>query len=332
MTARFALAFVVSLGCQPVSDGRPPAPLDYSKLISFMGLGGQADPAHMHSHLSTYNISWADFVQQRIVPELDWGVRRIMLHLPFGKDETTGSHSFDSYIVAQQRGLTIIVSGFEEEIRKVIAGEYTAGEPVEVICYLGALGLDPDFIQLMDEQHGGDDWILRFWWSVKPVLDAGCSVAFDAAATWPPDGPEHHIAKTIRALGTKVYIEGTETHRLPDDVDWRTWEPQFEGHLRSLPIVASHLNFHNNIARETPHPTVRYDDWRLYPGVMLLVNGHAAPLKPDGSEQTPAEVFASYLEWAPDMAREDWALGFDVAMELRPVIPVMTIEQLIGDG
>ena len=74
---------------------------------------------------------------------------------------------------------------------------------------MGSLRHQPTFAELRGEPYGESLWIGRFHRSIQPVLDARCSLAFDAAAHWPPDGPEHHAAKMVRTLGTRVYIEGT---------------------------------------------------------------------------------------------------------------------------
>ena len=135
MNARYlAFACVVSLGCLPVSGSQPPPQPGTSKLISFIPLGGQIGEANMHSYLARHNMTWLQFVQETLVPQMEWGVRRFMLHLPFGKDPTEAPMSFDSYLVAQELGLNVVWRGFVQTIRQVVEGQYTDGEPVEVIC------------------------------------------------------------------------------------------------------------------------------------------------------------------------------------------------------
>ena len=324
-TRYIAFACVVSLGSLPVAGSQPPPQPDHSRLISFIALGGQngTQQANMHSSLARYNITWLQFVQQTLVPQTEWGVRRFMLHLPFGKDPTEGPMSFDSYLVAQQRDLQVIWTGFVQAIRPLVEGFYTDGDPVEVICYLGSLRVDPSFIQLKEQAYAAE-WISRFWQSIQPVLDAGCSLAFDTGGTFPEVGPEYWAVGMVEALGTQVYIEGTA---LP---------AEYAAHLGRFAWAANHEHYWRNIA-DLAHGGKHHEvsPWaqadQMSGEGILMISGHAAPPNPDGTPMTPTQAYETYLEWAPEMARRDWSEGFNVAMQLRAVIPAMTIEQLMGD-
>ncbi len=323
----FAFVGVVSLGCLPVPVSQPPPHSDHSKLISFIALGAQngTQQTNMHSSLARFNMTWPKFVQKTLVPQMEWGVRRFMLHLPFGKDPTEGPMSFDSYLLAQQRDLHVIWKGFVETIKQVVEGHYTDGDPVEVICYLGSLRLDPTFIELKQQAYPAD-WIWRFWGSIQPVLDAGCSVAFDTGGTFPEDGPEYWAVGMVEALGTKVYIEGTA---LP---------AEYAAHLGRFSWAANHEHYWRNIA-DVEHGGTRPVEGHIWAQAdqfsgegILMISGHAAPRNPNGTPMTPMQAHRTFLDWAPDMARRDWSAGFSVAMELRAVVPAMTMEQLMGDG
>ncbi len=91
--------------------------------------------------------------------------------------------------------------------------------------------------------------VITYGTAFEPVVDAGCSLAFDAAATWPPDGPEHHAAKMVRAIGTRVYIEGT------------AFPKNNVGHLASFDWVANHEHYWRNIA-DLAHGGERLEDSR----------------------------------------------------------------------
>ncbi len=325
MNARtFAFACVVSHGFLPVSHSQPPPQPDRLKLISFIPLGGQIGEANMHSFLALRNMTWLQFVQETLVPQMEWGVRRFMLHLPFGKDPTEAPMSFDSYLVAQELGLDVVWRGFVQTIRQVVEGQYTDGEPVEVICYLGTLRLDPNFLQFKQQAYPAG-WISRFWQSIQPVLDAGCSLAFDTGATFPEDGPEYWAVGMVETLGTQVYIEGTA---LP---------AEYAAHLGRFAWAANREHYWRNIAdlahggeQHEVSPWAQVDE--MSGEGILMISGHAAPPNPDGTPMTPSQARETYLEWAPDMARTDWSAGFSVAMDLWAVVPAMTIEQLMGDG
>ncbi len=283
---------------------------DASKLIAFHAMGSQAVSIPMHSTLIVHNLSWPEYVEQKIQPHIEWGVRRIMLHLPFGKGLTVGYMTFDSYLRAREARLKLVYQGFGKAIRSLTK------QGIEVIAYMGSLYHDETFAELRTKPYADDNWIDRFMHSLRPVINAGCSVAFDAAAQWPNDGPEHSAAKMLRALGTRVYIEGT------------AYPKATMGHLRTFDWVANHEHYWRNIAGKPDGQWAQATD--MDGGGTLMISGHAAPLMPDGSKMPWDQIVKTYHEWVPPMVRKDLAEGFDVAVWLFHIDDRMTMAELLN--
>lgn len=151
-------------------------------------------------------VGWRGVIERDVVPQLEWGARRVMVHNPFGIRDKTLAMPFDAYLEAQEDGLDWVTAGFVEAWRPVVEGAYTNGEPVEVIGYIGAISLDPEMIALM---KAGDmeGWLARAEASIAPLLDAGMSVAFDAAALIDKDHPGYDFMLDVQDRGVTVYSE-----------------------------------------------------------------------------------------------------------------------------
>jgi hypothetical protein len=166
------------------------------RIVSWQTIGWSSpEPLDRHVGHGIKQMGWAAFVKRVIDPEIRWGVRRVALSNPFGclADEPM---QFDQYLHARDAKLTWLTNGFARAWRPVTDGG------VEVICYLGKLTDDKSFPPLARDPAG---WERRFWESVQPALDAGMSVALDAAAG---DFPESHRAvDLLEARGVKVYFE-----------------------------------------------------------------------------------------------------------------------------
>ena len=166
------------------------------RIVSYYTIGWSSpEPSDRHVGQGIKQSGWPGFVKRVVEPELRWGVRRIVLGNPFGclPDEPM---QFDQYLHARDAKLTWLTNGFARTWRPV------TDRGIEVICYLGKLTDDPNFPPLARDRAG---WDRRFWESVQPALDAGMSVALDAAAG---DFPESHRAvDLLEAKGVKVYFE-----------------------------------------------------------------------------------------------------------------------------
>ena len=126
---------------------------------------------------------------------------------------------------------------------------WIAANRCEVICYLGTLQGDSSF------DIEADNWLYRFWGSLRPALDSGMSVGWDASAVVPQDAPAAHAMQLIRSLGHRGYVEA---------------RPQHE-YLAGWPVIAIDRAFHRS------DPEVFSDAHGLPNGklgrVMLLIDG-----------------------------------------------------------
>jgi len=177
-----------------------------NRVVSFLNIGGTSmNQADRMVARDLKERGWARFVQEDIRPQLQWGIRRIQLHNPFGFT-LGGPMDFDQYLLAREQGLDWLTENFTEAWQPVVSGRYTDGQPVEVIAYFGTLFKTPTFVDL-HEAGRMDEWWDRAWASIKPALDAGMSIGFDAVSFAPEDHPAHAFVRNLRQRGVRVYIE-----------------------------------------------------------------------------------------------------------------------------
>lgn len=320
-------------------DPAPPnaTPCPRKMLLAYWTMSGQRGTPTNPMHHVFYRTdpenptTWREFVRETVQPRLDDGYRRVMIHLPFGKDPRDSWMSFDAYIHAQERELDALWKGFARAWRPVVRGKYTDGEPVQLICYLGALDHDEDFVRLLAKPTTRDQWLWRAWKSTRAVLDAGGEIAFDTAGPWPPDVPGYGFVKMINAMGAGGWLEGTEIVRRPADQpyrwrdpetnEWRYWNPElieFKGHWRGMPVTANHAHYWRNMTKTADGlghpPSTQYDSIKHYGPVILLLDGHSAPLNKDGTKKPLAEIFATAPDWMPAMVQRNVEAGFSTAV------------------
>lgn len=163
---------------------------------------------------------WQKWIEKNISPEVEWlaesGGIRFLVHNPFcaRKGEV---YQFDQYIHAQNAGV-ITTKGFFEAWRPVVA----LGE---VIFYMGMINNDLDF-QKRKEVGKLDNYMQRVLDSVRPILDVGGSIAFDAANNLPSGSVEYETLDSIRAMcsqyGARAYIEPAPEKSFPNLHDWNS--------------------------------------------------------------------------------------------------------------
>jgi len=267
-------------GGSPRGSQRSSGPEGIHRLIAWENI------AHTTRNETTRNVrrsmlegGWPGFVRRFVRPSLNWGVRRYMLHNPFG-DKTGWPMDADQYLEAKEAGLTWLTEDFVEAWRPVTQGKYTGGEPVEVIAYAGSFRDTREFRELK-RQGKIDAWHDLAMKTLKPFLDAGMSIGLDAASDAKADDPVVTLAERLQARGHTVYIEAVP--------------PKSATHWKDFPTIA---------LKRFWERADRTDGAYKRPGVMLI-NGHSRPEDARG------------MQWLVDMTREALDKGHDVALPVR---------------
>lgn len=168
------------------------------RIIGWETIGGSAAP--QNERMIGFNIAqtgWQHYVDTRLASMRAHGMKRILLHNPFGTRLDEPVFQFDQFILAQQAGLTNVTETFVDAWRPVTA----AG--VEVIAYIGKLWGDPDFDGLTDF----DQYMDRVMRSIRPMIDAGVSIGFDSIVAATYDSRAYMVVEAVRNSGVKVYNE-----------------------------------------------------------------------------------------------------------------------------
>ncbi len=180
------------------------------RLIAWHPIGGSSPRAeNRHVGWRIPQQGWNRYVRLHVQPQLRLGVRRVLIHNPFGHEPITEPMAFDQYAEAQEAGLTGLTDGFTEAWKPVVDGAYTNGEAVEVICYLGSIDIDRDFVKMRAGEPTGWSarWVQRVFTSIEPALSSGMSFGFDSSSDLPADSAEFKLIELIDALGHRCYVE-----------------------------------------------------------------------------------------------------------------------------
>tara|TARA_B100000614_G_scaffold262909_1_gene300439 strand:+ start:32150 stop:33112 length:963 start_codon:yes stop_codon:yes gene_type:complete len=218
---------------------------------------------------------WNEFIQEKIVPQIQVGVRRFHLHNPFGLD-ASGPMPADQYIKAVEQGLDLVYGNFVEAWKPI------ADNPnFEVTAYLGKLPDSAIFNELIGLKDSSG-WMKRLTESYQAVMEAGMSIGFDAMAI-AEDSDESYLAydlidKLCQLTGRRTYIEATPKKRdehltgrniFVIDSTWRT--------RLTLPAFAHDEDLSGEIVRLAVKPrseTRTTLEWCLGIGEEILADGH----------------------------------------------------------
>ncbi len=174
------------------------------RLVEFIPIGySSSDASKRYVGQGVEQLGWSGFVTEIVTPCLDYGVRRVQLHNPFGV--RMKPMELDQYIHAKESGLAWLTDGFVDAWKPVTRGDLTDGKPVEVIAYLGTY-YGPDMMPLEDAGDW-DAWLARAEESVRLPLEAGMSLAFDSFSTAGIDSYSYRFVQMLKARGVKTYIE-----------------------------------------------------------------------------------------------------------------------------
>lgn len=152
---------------------------------------------------------WQPFINNVVIPQTSSrGLKRVELHNPFGRRrenppplfERALAFQFDQYLEARAAGVTGLTTDFVRAWTPVTAMGY------EVIAYIGTPFLDPDSQKLLDAGNESA-FDARAQAAIKPILQAGMSIAFDAAVITSQQSKDYELATSLRAQGRKVYVE-----------------------------------------------------------------------------------------------------------------------------
>ena len=184
----------------------PPARYQVNQLVDYFLIGGSgSDLADRMVSKSMLGNGWGAFIQQAVQPDIDWGVRRIELHNPFGL--STGSwFPTDQFLDAQAAGLTWLTDDFVQSWQPITQSG------VEVIGYLGNPDYDPSFQALASDPAA---WNARFDASVAPLVQAGMSVAFDFGQAFTSGDLFNQALDRLKSEGVNVYLENRPAEGTP---------------------------------------------------------------------------------------------------------------------
>ncbi len=181
--------------------------MDLSRIISFWGISSGGNPDVRYTQFIESKTGWNGFVAKMLQPQIDLGIKRFLLHMPFGREtdvrwQTVNGQTFDTfyrfdaYQLAVAAKLVWLTNGFPDAIKPLT----DAG--IQVIAYMGTLAGSPEF-----EVSSG---IARRQWldaCLEPFENAGCDYAVDTACRAPIGHYCTNIIDELRRKGTRVYCE-----------------------------------------------------------------------------------------------------------------------------
>ena len=177
------------------------------RIIQWETIGGSNnDDSKRRVGWSIDTQGWQGYVNTRVAQLRALGMKRLFLHNPFGTRSDEPYFQFDQYIHAQEAGLTWLTEGFTQAIKPLV------DSGIEVICYIGKLHGDPDFDNLTDL----DQYMDRVMRSLRPMIDAGCSIGLDSIVGAENTTRAYMVAEILRNSGIRVYAE----NRPPKAYTW----------------------------------------------------------------------------------------------------------------
>ncbi|MBB6430790.1 hypothetical protein [Algisphaera agarilytica] len=218
-----ACVVALSLCCTLSADEPVEATITTSPekhVVSWFLIGGSsATPEDRYVGWDLRQSGWGKFVFMRVRPGLEGGIRRVLLHNPFGHELPNNTMAFDGSLNADEQGHDWLVEGFVEAWKPVVEGRWSGGDPVEVICYLGRLDEAPGFEALKDASDE-EGYQARAWASVALPLAAGMSIAVDSSADLPENHPGFRFIRDLRDSGVRVYVEARPDTNKPHLHNW----------------------------------------------------------------------------------------------------------------
>ena len=214
----FAAAFIggllLSAGAVKAQDFPDIVRPAQERIVERFIIGGSADD-DARRRVAPWELGdggWPDFVQSQVPGPYRWGIRRFWLHNPFGM-QSGEVMQFDQYLDAKEGRQDFLIDRFAESWRPIVKG--SLGNPVELICYLGAMDPDDDRMKALYEEDDPAATLATLLKCIQPVLMAGASIGADAATRLDDDGPAFHFYKFLESIGMPVYIESRPRKNQP---------------------------------------------------------------------------------------------------------------------
>ena len=176
-------------------------------VISVVCGGAREDERFQKINEIILNEGWNGLVVNHLMPLVDKGWRRFILHNPFGLPDV-GHMQFDQLLEARNSlddlptpqwvklNRVLDVEEFKRSVRMLV------DRGCEVITYFGGLHNDADFADL-----DAADWIDRAMASIRPALQAGCSIGFDFSVRVKAGSRTSKFISLLVAMGVECYLE-----------------------------------------------------------------------------------------------------------------------------
>jgi hypothetical protein len=240
---------------------------------------------------------WSAFVEDRVRPAYQWGLRRFWLHNPFGTVPGEDMQ-FDQFLDAKEAGLNMLTDDFASAWRPVVDGRF--GEPVELIAYMGVANFKDDRLGRAAAQRDPAAVLATALRCIQPVLLAGASLGADAASTLPDDGPEFDFYKFLESIGLRIYVEARPRlvapgwNRFPvasTDEWWARSDPErypTSARLRNDQLQAGVVRILNDLRGASTDPAdVQEGVTRIR---QALLEGHTVVFRSDGLRQAGVTI------------------------------------------
>jgi hypothetical protein len=154
------------------------------------------DPARRNVGCVTPARGWPGFVES--IGPLAGRFHRVWFHNPFGA--LAGEPmQFAQWSQAKKQGLSWLTEKFDTSVRRIT----DAG--IEAVAYIGSPRL-----LVVRQGESFESWQKRAFAEMQPLMDAGCSIGFDATYGGPEMGPRSYPFRLIQMLPQyriKVYCE-----------------------------------------------------------------------------------------------------------------------------
>lgn len=151
---------------------------------------------------------WKGFIEHQVKPVLSKGIKRLELHNPFGCMPNISMES-TQYIQARRAALYFLTEDFVSNWKPITSSG------IEVIAYMGTPALDPMMIDLRSKKMNAL-YLNTLKNSYDTIIEAGCSVAFDAMSATTANDPDYYFMRLLQKLGIKTYIEAWPVKTFPE--------------------------------------------------------------------------------------------------------------------